>query len=312
MYDSASQLVSVIMPAYNASPWIEQAIESVQVQTWIHWELIVMDDGSTDNTADLVGVIAAKDNRIRYFFQTNQGQGKARAAAIHNSKGHWIALLDADDYWLPERLQVGLKTLKASGAEVFFSAAAVVYENGNDPSGEIKVPPAEQSGVNGLKWLLTQNSIPALTTLFSREAYDRAGGFGNRRLSEDYALWLNMMFTGSKFVGSPEVLAVYRFHNESSSAFDRLLGRDCMEIFGELRNAYPQYKNLIRQYMVLWIEEKLCRGCKANSKFSWYKKHNLLNGFSILIFKLSSFLPGRYRSKLLPWLVLKKIDFHPL
>jgi glycosyltransferase involved in cell wall biosynthesis len=305
MYENLSLLVSVIMPAFNASPWIAKAIQSVQAQTWNYWELIVMDDGSTDNTAALVKDFADKDNRIRYYFQTNQGQGKARAAAIQQSKGEWIALLDADDYWLPERLEVGMETLHASGADFFFSGAAVVQEDQQEPSGIMQVSPGEKYGLYGLKWLLSQNNIPALTTLFSRKAYDRAGGFGSRRLSEDYALWLHMMINGAKFLGIKDVLAVYRFHQQSSSGSDRLLGKDCMEIFGELSIAFPQHKKLIRQHMVQWIEEKLCKGCMADNKFKWYKDYDLLNSFSILIFNASSFLPGRFRTKLFPWLVVK-------
>jgi teichuronic acid biosynthesis glycosyltransferase TuaG len=297
-------LISIIMPAFNASQWIIESIESIEAQSWKNWELIVMDDGSTDHTAALVKEKATKDKRIRYFFQNNMGQGKARAAAIQQSRGEWIALLDADDYWLPERLQEGMKALHTSGADFFFSSAKILYEGQTQAMGLLQVKSMEQCGISGLNWLLAQNSIPALTTLFSRQAYDRAGGFGSRRLSEDYALWLNMMATGTKFVSSPVVLAVYRFHHQSSSSSDRLLGKDCLEILGEILNTYPKHKNLIRQHMVQWIEERLCKGCMAKTKYTWYQHAGLMNNVSSILFTVSFFMPGRWRAKLLPKLAM--------
>ena len=86
-------LVSIIMPAFNSQRYISESIESIIAQTYTNWELIVVDDGSTDRTAEIVSTFTKSDNRIRYIYQENQRQGKARNAGISISKGEWIAFL---------------------------------------------------------------------------------------------------------------------------------------------------------------------------------------------------------------------------
>ena len=106
-------LVSVIIPAYNAEKFIEEAIKSAQNQTYKNIEIIVVDDGSTDGTAEIVKKLAKKDKRIRYHHQKNKGVSIARNTAINYSKGQFIALLDQDDIWLPEKIKEQMETLRA-------------------------------------------------------------------------------------------------------------------------------------------------------------------------------------------------------
>src|SRR5919106_5413407 len=100
----SANLVSVIMPAYNAEKYIAGSIRSVIVQTYSDWELIVVDDGSTDSTATVVQEFVARDPRIKYIFQENGRLGKARNTGIRNSSGPLIAFLDSDDLWVPIKL----------------------------------------------------------------------------------------------------------------------------------------------------------------------------------------------------------------
>src|SRR5882757_4082321 len=107
-------LVSVIMPAYNAEKYIAEAINSVKQQTYTAWELIVIDDGSTDNTAAIIKKYAGTDNRIMYTYQANGGQGKARNNGLKKATGEYVAFLDADDLWIPEKLNTQVEIMHAN------------------------------------------------------------------------------------------------------------------------------------------------------------------------------------------------------
>src|SRR5258705_4662408 len=112
--------VSVIMPAFNAEKFIKDAIISVTRQTYPHWELIVIDDGSTDSTAAIVKEYASLDDRIKYVHQENAGQGQARNHGLKVAKGHYVAFLDADDQWLPEMLLTLVITIFRHKADIVF------------------------------------------------------------------------------------------------------------------------------------------------------------------------------------------------
>jgi glycosyltransferase involved in cell wall biosynthesis len=110
-----ADLVSVITPAFNAAPWIGEAIASVQAQSHPRWELLIVDDGSTDSTAEIVAEYAAADGRIHLFRQANSGlPAIARNRALAEATGDWIAFLDSDDLWLPEKLEAQLRLMAGS------------------------------------------------------------------------------------------------------------------------------------------------------------------------------------------------------
>ena len=113
-----NDLVSIIMPSYNTAPYISETIQSVLNQTYQNWELIVVDDCSTDNTDQVVAYI--KDERIKYFKnEKNSGAAISRNRALRESKGRWIAFLDSDDLWMPEKLEKQIAFMESNG--YFFS-----------------------------------------------------------------------------------------------------------------------------------------------------------------------------------------------
>ncbi len=113
---TSSTLVSVIMPNYNGAPYIGAAIASVQAQSYDDWELLICDDGSTDDSVQVVQALAANDARIRLITQIKQGVGYARNHAIAQANGRYIAFLDSDDVWQPHKLQVQLAFMHTNGA----------------------------------------------------------------------------------------------------------------------------------------------------------------------------------------------------
>ena len=128
----STKLVSIIMPAYNAEKYIADSIRSVLAQTYSNWELIVVDDGSTDRTANIVREFAGHDSRVRYIFQENGRLGKARNTGIANAAGSLIAFLDSDDLWIPRKLQMQLQAMSENSADVVFSNAYVFTDDNPD------------------------------------------------------------------------------------------------------------------------------------------------------------------------------------
>jgi teichuronic acid biosynthesis glycosyltransferase TuaG len=208
-------IISVIMPAYNAEKYIPQSIKSVICQTYPNWELIVVDDGSTDSTAQIIKSFASIDKRIKYVFQDNGKQGKARNTGIENAEGELIAFVDADDIWFPEKLAKQVCFMNQSKADLVFNDVEVMDENGSKLNDSWSVENAVYEGSEGLSLFLRRNRIPALTALVKKDVINRAGGFiecDEIQYGEDYELWLRLLQEGAVFAGNTEKLGAYRVH----------------------------------------------------------------------------------------------------
>ena len=211
--------ISIIMCAYNAGRYIEEAIDSVQAQTFENWELIVVDDGSVDDTAQKVKA-KMQDQRIRYIYQENAKQGKARNNGIANARAEWIALLDADDLWMPEKLQLQLSVAKDIQADVFYCMVKLMDASGNYIKDE-----AIESLQTG--WLQSKqdmlngrnDSFFCSTVLMKKKVFDAVGGFDEAPdMAEDYHLYLKLIDCGYTFYRQPESLVYYRIHDSQTSS----------------------------------------------------------------------------------------------
>lgn len=241
----APALVSIVMPAYNAAKFIAASIDSVLAQTYPHWELIVVDDGSTDNTAAVVAAYCRCDARIRYYYQENARQSRARNQGIAKSSGEYVAFLDADDLWLPHKLAVQMPRLQASAADLVFSEA-YAFEEHFDPAQPHRVLGASSgsfAGPTGLQVFLEYNRIPTLTVVAKRSALLQVGNFIESSLvpnAEDYHLWLKLLLAGYTLRGMPDVLAAYREHSASVSNADRLGLHYVIEAKADLLAHHPE------------------------------------------------------------------------
>ena len=159
-------LVSIITPCYNGSRYITETIESVIKQTYLNWEMIVVDDGSKDNSADIVRRYSKKDNRIMLVQQKNAGSAAARNNGIRRAKGQYIALLDADDLWEPEFLEKQIKFMKEKDAICVFCS----YKRIDEKSKEILRPTYAKEIITAKKAVDTgrlRNSITHATAHYS-------------------------------------------------------------------------------------------------------------------------------------------------
>lgn len=206
--------VSVVVPAYNAAPYIGEAITSVLCQTEPDLECIVVDDGSTDDTVAVVK--AFTDPRIRLIRQPNQGLAGARNVAIRAALGEFVALLDADDRWEPTFLTATLETMRTR-PEAGATYCGFAYMDGRGhPTGVVRhriVPP---DAVH--RELLLGNWMSACAVVVRRAWYAKAGGFDtDLRACEDTDMWLRLSKLGCRFVGTDAVLVWYRRTGTSMS-----------------------------------------------------------------------------------------------
>lgn len=261
-----TDLISIITPAYNAERYIVQAIESVLAQTYPHWEMIIVDDGSTDNTAQAVKQFAAKDTRIKYIYQANGKQGKARNNALNHASGKYIAFLDADDIWIKNKLELQIEFFKIRSVDLIFSNAYVFNETLSERE-NLQIKPALYKGTEGLQQFLLSNKIPILTVLTTKDIIENCGGFSeitNIQNAEDYHLWLKMLITGKTFECMNETLAYYRLHTSAATANDKDAILQVLYVFGDLVKAYPQQKNLFSQIILKRIDGYLIHSIISN------------------------------------------------
>lgn len=209
-------IVSVIMPAYNAERYIEEAIRSVQAQTMEKWELVVVDDRSTDGTAGLIRNLADQDSRIRPIFsQINRGAAGSRNLALDMCQGQYVAFLDADDLWYPQKLEKQLEKAANTGADIIYCSYALFDGSGKKCHADFIVE--EQTT---LERMLVR-SVMSCSTVLLRASVIRANRFPTNLYHEDYAFWLDLLRSGFTAVGVTEVLASYRVVNGSRS-FNKL------------------------------------------------------------------------------------------
>ncbi|MCF8321923.1 MAG: glycosyltransferase [Flavobacterium sp.] len=233
--------VSVIIPAYNALDYIQESIDSVIAQTFTNWELLVIDDGSTDGTSGLIKDYCNRDKRIKYFHQENGKQGKARNIGIANAKGIYIAFLDADDFWMPEKLKIQLEIIQLEKADLVFSDCYMFHDNNVlDRTIKKNIPNITLKGNEALELFLQANRIPILTVLVKKEKILLVHAFSEKSLiqnAEDYHLWLKLLISGCVFYGSKKTLASYRIHSKSVTNNNYSSGNKKIEVFFDLLNS---------------------------------------------------------------------------
>lgn len=285
--------VSVIMPAYNAQKFITESIESVIAQTYLDWELIVIDDGSTDDTGAIIRQYEQRDARIKSISQDNSGQGNAKNAGIAISTGEYIAFLDADDLWLKEKLEVSVGAIKAANAELLFTNYAV-FNNELDVSKTttMQVGNTIYKGRESIITFLNYNQIPNLTVLAKREAVISAGKFTDMKVAEDYEMWLRMLGMGHTFQSIAAPLSLYRMHDNSITAKDRHATFEIIQIIKDFGSKNQEYANEARKIAGEKIKYWLYNGYdRTPKKFRVLIKEVFPSYLAALFYTLSYLLP---------------------
>jgi teichuronic acid biosynthesis glycosyltransferase TuaG len=206
-------LVSIIMPAFNSARYIKEAINSVSFQTYNNWELIVIDDGSRDDTVKIVEEISKKEPRIRFYKnENNQGVSATRNRGISLANGEWIAFLDSDDMWEKTKLQKQITIAKQQlDVEFIFTGSSFINENGDYYKGLFEVPE-----IVSYKKLRTHNVISCSSVLIKRRFFEDIK-MEKDDMHEDYVVWLRVLRTGVCAYGVNEPLLIYRISRVSKS-----------------------------------------------------------------------------------------------
>ena len=205
-------LVSIIMPAYNAEKYIAESIRSVIKQTYQNWELIVADDCSTDDTAEIVNSFS--DARIHYYkCVKNSGVAQTRNFGISKADGEWIAFLDSDDLWEPTKLEKQIGFIENSRtAKLVFTASAFVNENGIRLGYILPAPKTVTT-----KELLKQNVLSCSSILIAKEYIKKYPFPSGEVIHEDYVSWLKILAEIDTAYGINEPLLIYRVSSGSKS-----------------------------------------------------------------------------------------------
>lgn len=202
---SPSPVVSIIVPCYNSGRFIRATLEAVRAQTFADWECIVIDDASNDDSAAIVAAMAAEDPRIVPLRLTkNLGAAGARNAGLERVRGEFIAFLDSDDYWVPEKLECQVAFARTTGAALVHSSYRFVDESGRFLSGGVKA-----SERVDLRSYMQNTEIGMSTSLMDR-AKVGAFTFKDIRLCQDTDLWLRLLERGFISHGMEEVFVHYR------------------------------------------------------------------------------------------------------
>jgi len=206
-------LISIITPSYNSESYLEECINSVLNQTYINWEMLIVDDGSTDNSRDIINRYANSEIRIKpIFLDNNIGAPSARNLAIEKSKGSYLAFLDSDDLWLPTKLDVQLRFMKENNYDFTFSSYNVISEDNKNIISKILAP-------NKIKYsqYLKNTIIGCLTVMINKDKFSSIK-MPNLRSSHDMALWLDLLRDGRYAYGINECLANYRLVKTSNTS----------------------------------------------------------------------------------------------
>ena len=274
----SAPLVSVIIPCYNQARFLPDAIESTLRQTYSRFEVVVVDDGSSDDTSQ----IAASYKEVRTVRQQNQGVAQARNRGLRESTGECVVFLDSDDRLRPRALEAGLETLQRSPTAAFsYGWCDLIAADGSF------LAPSHRRIVEGDHYasLLRQNLLQMLTLMFRREPLEAIGGFElGVDGAEDYDLWLRL---ARSYGAAPcrEVVADYRQHPASLSRKADVVSRAMLHVLQRQAvhvSGFPEREQALRQGLTRWrrvyYAESLVMRARENARAGRW--HRL--GFDVL------------------------------
>lgn len=234
--------VSVVIPCYNAAPWLGQALDCLIAQTRGDWEAIVVDDGSVDPSADVAREYTAKDGRIRLIQQANGGGAAARNTGSRQARGRWLVFLDADDLLENNFLEAMIGAIEADPGTIgAVCDSDLFYENGARKMWPLPVRARRivlDDILSGSGWTIEG-------ALVERAVFEKIGGFDTTmKNSEDWDFWLRSLVHG-EFAVVPQTLAHYRMHPAQKSRNYPRIAHHIRRVADKFREMYPE---IIRRY----------------------------------------------------------------
>jgi glycosyltransferase involved in cell wall biosynthesis len=220
-----SPLVSIIIPAYNASKYLKEAVDSALAQTYANIEVLVINDGSDDDGATERSASTYGD-RIRYFLKPNGGVSSALNYGISQMRGEWLSWLSHDDLYVPEKIERQISLLETfinaadpllqNGKVIVFSNAGLIDAAGNQlPAQQRSINKETDTAIETILKNLRRNNLMGCTFLVPRKCFNELGGFDESlRALQDFDFWYRLLFAGYEFKYIPEKLVAFRVHRE--------------------------------------------------------------------------------------------------
>jgi glycosyltransferase involved in cell wall biosynthesis len=258
--------ISIITPAYNVSGFLPQTVASALAQTWRDFEMLIVDDGSTDDTQQVARSWERADPRIRVFTRENGGASAARNTAIEHARGEYFALLDGDDFWHPTFLESQMRIFDR------WRAVDIVTGNGYNLGGVMDGQPFNPAGTTcrelSLLDILERETAVFIMSVFRRAVIERVGTFDNRlRTNEDYDLWIRAAHAGFVFIHNPVPLGHYRRRPDSVTADEIKMFTGIMRVLkraSRLCADRPRELAAIHKQLERFEGERFLASAKAN------------------------------------------------
>lgn len=307
MNDNSQKLVSIIISAYNAERYLAQSIESAIRQTYQHIEIIIVNDGSTDTTLNMLEAYAKKDNRIIIINQANQGPSAARNTGFKKAKGDYLCILDADDIMLPIKIESQLIFMEQAPLVDFSYSKVYYFMDGTDTIYRHDLATVSGSHVYE-KLLQYGNFIYTSTVFFRRSVFDLFGGFDESlRSAEEFDYWLTLAQHGVTFLHQDSYLTLCRsrqdgltsdsvtMYTAAVAVFEKYLNHSKHPVWAKI-TSYQYLKN--RSLLFISRARKIkSKNVKADTpaKTNFFSPSYYVNKFFVLMRKIKF------------WLVFKKI-----
>ncbi|MEL6918268.1 MAG: glycosyltransferase family 2 protein [Bacteroidota bacterium] len=214
MQEHTAPLVSIITPAYNSEKFIAETIDSVREQTYQNWEMLIVDDCSTDNTVAHIEKIAKVDSRVKLSINpVNSGAAVTRNKGLEMAKGRFIAFLDSDDKWYKNKLALQVEFMLSRNIPISFTSYGIINENGETLNKTVK----SVASIN--YWEHFKNTIIGMSTsMIDTDVVGRDFTFVNMRTRQDCYLWITLLKRGHIAYGMENVLSDYRVREGSISS----------------------------------------------------------------------------------------------
>lgn len=273
--------VSIIIPCYNAEKYIAETIQSVMNQTYTNWEMIIINDGSTDNSVTILNQFLKEDNRIQLINKSNSGVSDTRNKGLEIAQGDFVTFLDADDVWYITNLEKKVNFLVSIGYDVVYSYCQLIDEYAEPIDSILK-------GENNLKIAdflslkANYNTAPS-GVLFRKEVLQKIGGFDvNLSNNADQDILIQSLANGFKIGVIPEVLWNYRVHATNMSKNVDLLEKDSIYLFKKCEK-----QQLFHSY---WFKQQCFSNLYLILAGSWWKNgNNKLRGLYFLFLAVVSY-----------------------
>ena len=226
--ENKQPLISIITPVFNAEKFLAETIESVQAQTYKNWELLLVNDGSKDNSLKIAKEYAKKDKRIKVYSIKNSGAAVARNTGTEKAKGDYVCFIDADDLWGKEKLKKQLKFMQEKKCAFSFTGYEFADKNGRPNGKKVHIPEKM-----AYRQALKNTTISTITVMFDMQKLNKSDVYMPNVEAEDTATWWKVLKKVDYAYGLNEILSYYRRSDSTRSSNKIKAARKAWKLYRE-------------------------------------------------------------------------------